>query len=316
MPDPANGASAQIFRTDKGIRMPFHILDDLFYAFFVLYENLLVILFLERTTVQQQAVFVSHRVIDKPDPASHRLDDHSRKLNFIQFFPGSDMIAGQRRLFFHHRLIGQFHRIIQIKHGKGSSVAGRNLAGLQRLQTHLKAGVTVFLSSARNTVEMVETQNHGIDSLRLAVILADLLALGDRQRLKPSGRRRLRLCNIVMVGTAEHFMGGKIDEPSLTCHGIGRKYVHQRRSIAHRLLSLPVPVKVRIISAHEHDHIRLHALENVLDALIFIWIIIPLKYMLIRKLSVSAARQQEDPVFSFIQFVDHCIDHPAASTNQ
>ena len=27
-------------------------------------------------------------------------------------------------------------------------------------------------------------------------------------------------------------------------------------------------------------------------------------------------RQQEDPVFSFAQFVDHRIDHPAASTHQ
>ena len=117
------------------------------------------------------------------------------------------MIAGHRRVLFHHHLIGQFYRIIQIQHGKNLSVTGRNPACLQRFQAHLKAWIAFLLPFARHTVQMVEAQDEGADPLCFPVVLADFFSLRDRHGLKPSWRDDGGFWNIIVPGSAVHIVG-------------------------------------------------------------------------------------------------------------
>ena len=75
-------------------------------------------------------------------------------------------------------------------------------------------------------------------------------------------------------------------------------------------------VKIGVISAGEYGHVRLHALQDVLDAPAVIGEIVFLEDAAVGEFPLFLPRQQIDPMAILVQLVNHSVHQRAAAAYQ
>ena len=267
-------------------------------------------------SVQNQTASRTHGAVHHLNAGAQLLPDQLRQLHLPRLLPGGNVVTGMLRGFFADEPVNLLHRIVQINHGEGPSLIGGYLSRLQCLPAHPEAGILPSLPLLGHPVQMAEAQDHRVRPLGPAVVGAGLLPLGQGHGPESLGRYWLLLPDVVYVGRAEHLLGGEIQEAPLLHHAAGGQDVHEPRHVPHAVLPGGLPGEIGVISAGEYGHVRLHALQDVLDAPAVIGEIVFLEDAAVGELPLFLPRQQIDPMAILVQLVNHSVHQRAAAAYQ
>ena len=79
---------------------------------------------------------------------------------------------------------------------------------------------------------------------------------------------------------------------------------------------LPIPVVVGVKGSHQNGHIRVDALQNLIQILAVVWKLIFFKYFFIFIMLIFVTSQYKHPMPLFAELQNHTVDQAAGASCQ